>query len=62
VLAKKGSSLEMEKADTGEKFRVKPTDQLYKNLVEARNNPAARELAEVAEQEQDQEQTHKIGR
>ncbi|MES2108729.1 MAG: zincin-like metallopeptidase domain-containing protein [Bacteroidota bacterium] len=58
VLEKKGKTLEMEKTDTGEKFKVKPTDKLYANLVEARNNPAAQEL-EVAEV---QEQTNKIGR
>lgn len=58
VLDKKGKTLEMEKTDTGEKFKVKPTDGLYASLVDARNNPEVQEL--VAEQEH--EQIHKIGR
>ena len=58
VLDKKGKTLEMEKTDTGEKFKLKPTDELFGKLVEARNNPVEQKL-ELAES---QEQTHKIGR
>jgi len=58
VLDKKGKTLEMEKTDTGEKFKLKPTDKLFGKLVEARNNPVEQKL-ELAES---QEQTHKIGR
>ncbi|MDB5135431.1 MAG: traC 1, partial [Mucilaginibacter sp.] len=56
VLDQKGKTLEMEKADTGEKFKLKPSDKLFKNLVDALNNPPALELAEQ------EEITHKIGR
>jgi antirestriction protein ArdC len=56
VLDKKGKSFEMEKTDTGEKFKLKPTDKLFSNLVEARNNPAGLEM-ELAE-----ENSMKIGR
>ncbi|MDT3401295.1 zincin-like metallopeptidase domain-containing protein [Mucilaginibacter terrae] len=55
VLAKKGKTLDMEKADTGEKFKLKPTDALYGKLVEAKNNPVEIQVAE--EQDQEQEQT-----
>jgi len=68
VLAKKGNTLTVQKEDSGEKFKVKPADKLYENLVEARNNPPA--LSQKQEQEQqpendmavEHEQTHKIGR
>ena len=62
VLDKKGKTFEIEKADTGERFKIKPTDKVFANLVEARNNPqaAARSADLVAENEP--EQTHKIGR
>ena len=60
VLDQKGKTLHMEKTGTGEKFKLKPTDQLYSKLVEARNNPPEREL-EVAE-EQGEQQNQKIGR
>ncbi|NCD68302.1 ArdC family protein [Mucilaginibacter agri] len=56
VLDKKGRNFEMEKADTGEKFKLKPTDKLFGNLIDARNNPASQEMELTAEQ------THKIGR
>lgn len=52
VIGKKGKSLTVEKEDTGEKFKVKPDDKLYANLVEARNNPQAQK------QQQDQGQNH----
>lgn len=58
VAEKKGKTLDVVKEDTGEKFKVKPSDKLYGKLVEARNNPPEREL-ELAE---GTEQTHKIGR
>ena len=58
VAEKKGKTLDVVKEDTGEKFKVKPSDKLYGKLVEARNNPPEQEL-ELAE---GQEQTHKIGR
>jgi antirestriction protein ArdC len=56
VLDKKGKSFDMEKADTGEKFRLKPSDKLFGNLIEARNNPAKQEL------ELEEGQSVKIGR
>lgn len=56
VLEKKGKSFEIEKTDTGEKFKAKPTDKIFQNLVEARNNPASQEL------ELETEASHKIGR
>lgn len=56
VLGKKGKTLDMEKADTGEKFKLKPTDALFGKLVEAKNNPVELRVAE--EQEQGQEQTY----
>jgi antirestriction protein ArdC len=61
VLDKKGKSFEMEKTDTGERFKIKPTDKVFTNLVEARNNPQA---ALVAEQEAGEVlgQSQKIGR
>jgi len=63
VLDKKGKSFEVEKADTGERFRVKPSDQVFKNLVEARNDPQSiGRSADTAEVKNEQEQTHKIGR
>lgn len=65
VLDKKGKSFEVEKADTGERFRVKPSDKVFASLVEAKNNPQAERAAEIVAdngQEQEQEQTHKIGR
>jgi antirestriction protein ArdC len=58
VAEKRGKTLDVVKEDTGEKFKVKPSDKLYGKLVEARNNPPEQEL-ELAE---GQEQTHKIGR
>ncbi|WP_345947666.1 zincin-like metallopeptidase domain-containing protein [Mucilaginibacter sp. PAMB04274] len=45
VLDKKRSQIEVEKADTGEKIKVKPSDGLYKNLVEARNNSGVKQEA-----------------
>jgi len=56
VLDKKGKSFEMEKSDTGEKFRLKPTDKLFSSLIEARNNPSKQEL------EIEEGQSAKIGR
>ncbi|MGY3212421.1 ArdC family protein [Mucilaginibacter sp. HD30] len=56
VLDKKGKGFEMEKSDTGEKFRLKPTDKLFASLIEARNNPARQEL------EMETGQSYKIGR
>jgi hypothetical protein len=56
VLEKKGKSFEIEKTDTGEKFKAKPTDKIFQNLVEARNNPVSQEL------ELETEASHKIGR
>ncbi len=51
----KGKTLKMEDMN-GKKFNLKPTDVLYKSLVEARNNPQEPELA------LDEPITHKIGR
>jgi antirestriction protein ArdC len=62
VLDKKGKTFDVEKADTGERVKVKPTDKLYSNLVEARNNPQAAEQVQERGEEQVQEQTYKIGR
>ena len=62
VLGKKGKTLDMEKADTGEKFKLKPTDSLYGKLVEAKNNPVTLQRAEDQEPEQVQEQTYSRGR
>jgi antirestriction protein ArdC len=56
VLDKKGKTFEMEKADNGERFKIKSSDKVFANLVEARNNPQA--AGPVLEQEQ----SHKIGR
>jgi len=61
VLDKKGKRLDMEKADTGEKFKLKSTDALYGKLVEAKNNPVALQVAEVQEQEEGQQQTYSRG-
>lgn len=63
VLAKKEKTLDIEKADTGEKFKLKPTDALYAKLVEAKNNPVALQVAEEQEQDQGQvqEQTYSRG-
>jgi antirestriction protein ArdC len=58
VLDKKGKTFEMEKEDTGERFKIKATDQVFSNLVEARNNPQKEDLEIVAEENQ----TQKIGR
>jgi antirestriction protein ArdC len=58
VLDKKGKTFEMEKEDTGERFKIKATDQVFLNLVEARNNPQKEELEVAVEQEQ----TQRIGR
>jgi len=54
VLGKKGKTLDMEKADTGEKFKLKTTDALYGKLVEAKNNPVELQIAEKQEQGQEQ--------
>jgi antirestriction protein ArdC len=51
----KGKTLKMEDAN-GKKFNLKPTDGLYKSLVDARNNPQEPELV------LEEERTHKIGR
>jgi len=51
----KGKTLKMEDMN-GKKFNLKPTDVLYKSLVEARNNPQEPELV------LDEPITHKIGR
>ncbi len=51
VLAKNGKSFAMEKADTGEHFKLTTTDKLYGNLVEAKTNP--REQNANVEQRQD---------
>lgn len=56
VLDQKGKTLEMEKTDTGEKFKLKPSDKLFGKLVEAFNNPPELELSE------NQQVTQKIGR
>ncbi|RFZ85270.1 hypothetical protein DYU05_06630 [Mucilaginibacter terrenus] len=62
-MEKKGKSFEIEKADTGERFRVKPTDNVFTNLVEARNNPQNAEDRSAGQQtNNEQEQSHKIGR
>jgi hypothetical protein len=55
VVDQNKKSLKMEDLE-GNKFNLKPTDGLYKKLVDARNNPAVQEL--VAEEHI----THKIGR
>lgn len=62
VLDKKGKSFEIEKVDTGERFKVKPTDKVFINLVEARNNPQGAERSADQEVANETEQTHKIGR
>jgi antirestriction protein ArdC len=64
IVDKKGKNLIIEKADTGEKFTVKPTDKLIGKLVEARNNPVApkQEQEHENEPELETEQTVKIGR
>ncbi|MFD0764490.1 ArdC family protein [Mucilaginibacter lutimaris] len=66
VLDKKGKTFEVEKADTGERFKVKPTDKVFASLVEARNNPLAAKLSVDQgidnDQEQSQERAVKIGR
>ncbi|MCC8407697.1 ssDNA-binding domain-containing protein [Mucilaginibacter sp. UR6-1] len=62
VLDKKGKSFEIEKADTGERFKVKPTDKVFLNLVEARNNPQGPSHSADLEIAGETEQTHKIGR
>lgn len=56
VLEKKGKTFEIEKTDTGEKFKAKPMDKIFQNLIEARNNPVSQEL------ELETEASHKIGR
>jgi antirestriction protein ArdC len=39
ITDKKSKTVTIQKEDTGDTFKVKPSDKLYKNLVEARNNP-----------------------
>lgn len=58
VLDQKGKTFEMEKADTSEKFKITPKSGVFAKLIDARNNPPAKEL-EIAETEQ---RTSKIGR
>jgi len=56
VLDKKGKSFDVQKEDTGEKFKVKPSDKLFASLVGARNNPVTEALV------LENEQSNKIGR
>ena len=70
VVGKKKDTVTIQKEDTGEKFKASPTDKVYENLVEARNNPLAQQQKQGQEQQPEQEpelaaeneQTHKIGR
>jgi antirestriction protein ArdC len=57
VLDHKGKILKMEDMD-GSKFNLKPSDNLYRSLVSARNNPV--QQRPIAEQQE--VQTQKIGR
>ncbi|GAA4331857.1 zincin-like metallopeptidase domain-containing protein [Mucilaginibacter gynuensis] len=56
VLDKRGKSFEMEKGDTGERFKMKPTDNLFAGLVAARNNPPVQQM------KPEEVPTQKIGR
>jgi len=72
VVDKKGKTLTIEKEDTREKFKVKTDDNLYTNLVGARDNPVAKQKEQgIAHGTQhdaapeiavENEQTYKIGR
>jgi antirestriction protein ArdC len=55
VADQKGKTLKMEDMN-GKKFNLKPSDGLYKSLVDARNNPQEPELV------LEEEVNHKIGR
>jgi antirestriction protein ArdC len=55
VADQKGKTLKMEDMN-GKKFNLKPSDGLYKSLVEARNNPQEQEMV------LEEEVNHKIGR
>ncbi|MDB5143359.1 MAG: traC 1 [Mucilaginibacter sp.] len=55
VADQKGKTLKMEDMN-GKKFNLKPSDGLYKSLVDARNNPREQELV------LEEEVNHKIGR
>jgi antirestriction protein ArdC len=57
IVGKKGKTLDVEKLDTSEKFKLKPSDKLYSNLVEARNHPLMKEVAEKQMADQSIEQT-----
>jgi antirestriction protein ArdC len=56
VLDKKGKSFDVQKEDTGEKFKVKPSDKIFTNLLEARNSPVKEDIV------LENEQSNKIGR
>jgi len=69
VIGKKGNTLTIQKEDTGEKFKAKPEDKIYLNLVEARNNPAPQQKQEENQQQETEndmvaevEHKNKIGR
>ena len=69
ITSVKGKTVNITKEDTGEKFKAKPEDNIYRHLVEARNNPQTRQqntTQELHAQEPEiaagNEQTYKIGR
>ncbi|OKS86673.1 ArdC family protein [Mucilaginibacter polytrichastri] len=57
----KNKNIKVEDANGG-RINVKPTDVLYKSLLEAKANPMEPEMVISEEQEQEQGQTNKIGR
>ena len=60
VLDKKGKTFEIEKGDTGEKFKANASFGIFKNLLEAKNNPQQQQ--QVQEPEVQEENSYKIGR